>query len=446
VIERLVIHRFRGIREGVLAGMGKVNLLIGPNNSGKSSILELLYLAGLSGRRCALLLPDMEPTAWPATTLCRHDLLREKPLPRVRCRHGQAARWEQNPAAVGPDGNLQVTLGALSPGHPLRRFELVPPLDEPWSPDVFDQQDADSLALFSLTETDPSWPEVDGVGEKVAIPGALLPEPIRNEVAVERARMHYLWDERWIYRWQPGEDIDRIAVWATEGLPPVPNHVLFFDVHTTAEHFRKEFTQESKHSIPDWREMIAESLARVFPELVGVRVDIDDAPGEDDREAGFLSFPERGQGWMCVDHFGDGCRQAFKLLAALTALIRKAGEDQQGVLLWEDPELFMHPASLSRLLDEILRLVRNKPVQVFLTTQSLEVLAWFALRSGREPSLDHDEIRTFRLALVDGELQTHALRGKALGSWMELFGDPRLMGEQALSPLQEFLASGESEE
>ena len=41
----LTIHRFRGIRELELEGLAQVNVLLGRNNAGKSSVLEALYLA-----------------------------------------------------------------------------------------------------------------------------------------------------------------------------------------------------------------------------------------------------------------------------------------------------------------------------------------------------------------------------------------------------------------
>jgi len=41
----LSIRNFRGIKEGKLDNIGEVNILLGPNNSGKSTILESIYLA-----------------------------------------------------------------------------------------------------------------------------------------------------------------------------------------------------------------------------------------------------------------------------------------------------------------------------------------------------------------------------------------------------------------
>jgi len=44
----LTIRRFRGIRELELEGLAQVNVLLGRNNAGKSSVLEALYLASAS--------------------------------------------------------------------------------------------------------------------------------------------------------------------------------------------------------------------------------------------------------------------------------------------------------------------------------------------------------------------------------------------------------------
>lgn len=45
-MEHLRISHFRGIQQGELRGFQKLNLLMGPNNSGKSAVLEALYLLG----------------------------------------------------------------------------------------------------------------------------------------------------------------------------------------------------------------------------------------------------------------------------------------------------------------------------------------------------------------------------------------------------------------
>ncbi len=39
-IDNLTIHRFRGLRNVELSGLGRINLIVGPNNSGKTTVLE----------------------------------------------------------------------------------------------------------------------------------------------------------------------------------------------------------------------------------------------------------------------------------------------------------------------------------------------------------------------------------------------------------------------
>ena len=42
-IDNLTIHRFRGIRDLTLENLGQINLLVGINNSGKTTVLEAIY-------------------------------------------------------------------------------------------------------------------------------------------------------------------------------------------------------------------------------------------------------------------------------------------------------------------------------------------------------------------------------------------------------------------
>ncbi|MDP8237635.1 MAG: AAA family ATPase [Candidatus Hatepunaea meridiana] len=41
-LEEITIHSFRGIKDLELSGLGRINLIVGPNNSGKTSILEAI--------------------------------------------------------------------------------------------------------------------------------------------------------------------------------------------------------------------------------------------------------------------------------------------------------------------------------------------------------------------------------------------------------------------
>jgi AAA15 family ATPase/GTPase len=53
-IESIEIHQFRALGELKLAGLGKVNLITGKNNSGKSTLLEAIRVLATGGSTTTL--------------------------------------------------------------------------------------------------------------------------------------------------------------------------------------------------------------------------------------------------------------------------------------------------------------------------------------------------------------------------------------------------------
>lgn len=436
MIERLIIHHFRGIRQGILDDLGKVNLLIGPNNSGKTAILEMLYLGGTSGRAVQFIREDLSPdeSVFAATTSLPADFLGLSPLPRLRARHGKSAFWPENPAILTGEGGLQVNLAGLPNANgssAWESFRLGAPL-ETWGVKQsvqFNPDDIGQVAIFTLTHAD-----------KIHV--SMIP-PYFEEAGVrpEETCWHYLWQPDWVHLWERQTPIDRLAVWAEAGRPPQAERVLFFDFHTTNAHFTQEFAQWAKDQAWDWTKLLGDRLARIFPDLKGAKIEVDDAPDGQKGESGYIR--RGGKGRLPIDQYGDGARHAFKVLAGLVALAESVDEEHPGMFLWEDPELFMHSATLGRLLDEVIEVVHNRPIQVFFSTQSLEVLAWLTKYLERN-SQKSDLFRTFALHLQDGVLQTQTFKGKALGRWLDYFGDPRMLAEDETdSPLSHLLRSVE---
>ena len=420
MIKRLVIHRFRGIHQGVLDDLGKINLLIGPNNSGKTAILEMMYLAGVAGRECEVLIPDVEPSAWKATTLNQLDFLGYRPLSRLRRRHGEPRKWRDTQAERinGYTLDIRIKSDKLPEGYPLRRFTLSAPPDEKGSKGFFEKGEEFYVSLFRLTPH-----------AKVSVPEPMMP-PLFNEqsVSLENAYWTYLWEKPWVYQWAKKDPIDHFAVWAIEGKMPASRNILLFDFHTANQHFKKEFTQEAKGSVTDIYDKIAKSLSKVFPELKGANVEIDDAPGSRDEETGFIRF--LGKPRIGIDHFGDGARHAFKVLASLIVLREQVSEEKPGLFLWEDPELFMHPRSLNKILKEVLSLVKDKPIQVFLSSQSIELIAMLTTQIANFTL--QSQYRVFRLDLEQGQLYVAKYRYENVLAWLESGMDMRFWNAEDL--------------
>jgi hypothetical protein len=413
MIQSLTIHHFRGIREGVIKNLQAINVLIGPNNSGKSALLELLYLGGLSRRTCQLITETIEPPVHAATTLVARDFLSYAPTERLRRRHGYAVR-ETDSFLIDLDKeqNLILELPDLPATHPLHRFRLA--AEAP-----FRKIDTQRALLFSLAKPDYAPPDL--------IPPLL--NTYRPELPYQR--WHYVWDQRWVHRWNCAHPLDRLAIWAEAG-DGMAEHVLFFDFHTAHAHFEGAFAQQCYRTVSKWEERIAQSMANVFPDIAGVRVNVKPTP-TGTTWGGYLELPDRTLP-IEIDQFGDGARHAFKVLAALIALVDRAEQHEPGLFLWEDPELFMHPATLGRLLDEVARLVAGKPVQVFMSTQSLEVIA-HVTRMLQHNVLSPEQTLAFRLNLRDGVLRSSWFNRENLASWLESGLDPRVL-EDIDAPLQ----------
>lgn len=418
MIERLVIHRFRGIRQGELADLGKVNLLIGPNNSGKTAILEMLYLGGTSGRPAQFTREDLpaEEGIHLATVSMPTDFLGLPPLPRLRLRHGKGARWPENPTVLTREGGLQVNLAGLPNGNgdaPWENFRLGTPLEE-WGVKQslqFTQDDIEQVALFSLSHAD-------------RLHASMIP-PYFEEMGIrsEETCWRYLWQPDWVHQWERKLPIDQLAIWAEAGQPPDAQRVLFCDFHTVHEHFTPRFAQWAKDQSWDWTQLIADHLAHVLPELQGAKIEVDDAPDDQHGESGYVRRP--GQGRLPIDQYGDGARHAFKVLVGLTALAESVDDQHPGLFLWEDPELFMHPAVLGRLLTEVMQMILNKPIQVFFSSQSLEFVGFLAEYFQEKQPSDQAALRAFRLELDAGRLYAAKFHFENLTAWLEQGMDPR---------------------
>ncbi|MGH9833623.1 MAG: AAA family ATPase, partial [Blastocatellia bacterium] len=148
------------------------------------------------------------------------------------------------------------------------------------------------------------------------------------------------------------------------------------------------------------------------------------------------------QGWIApsdqialtIDSYGDGARSAFKVLTPLLALTELARGDEPGVFIWEEPELFQNPRTLGQLLAEVALLMKDKPVQLFIATHSLEVLAHFTALA-REGKIERDDLMAFRLGLQDGKLSSSWFNADNLAAWLEDGLDPRVWGDFK-APLQ----------
>ncbi len=404
MITSIRFRNFRGIQQGVVSRFRQFNLLIGPNNAGKSTLLEALYLAATAGREAVL--THQERTY--DVGVSDKDMLGYHPLSRVWTKHGLPERWKGLGRWDG--GLLRITVEDRESA--LRSFTLS-------TEGGFPKGEEQVVALFSLRSTVRNLEqEAEVLAEKLGG---------REILPFSGKSLCFCWHPELSYHRQGS------ATWVIQGDIPVPRRVLFYEMDIIQRHLLLDFYQRMLGEIPGWSHRIAHHFGKVFD--IGEPFSVQFLPpaGLDSRwEQGWIA-PEKRRA-MPIDMYGDGARAAFKLLTPLIALAELTKDGEPGLVLWEEPELFQHPRTLDRLLQEVAEIVHGKPVQLFISSQSLEVVACFT-EMARRGQINGSQIIAFRLALEEGTLRSSWFDADNLIAWLEAGRDPRAWGDELTSPL-----------
>jgi len=240
MIESIRFRDFRGIHEGGIERFRQINLLVGPNNSGKSTVLEALYLTATLSRAATCTVHYQSDNVDTYDVLVSvTDLLGEHPVKRLWARHNYVGlpsglnTWQQ--------GLIKVVL--RDSGVPVKALEL-------YTGQGFAEGEEESIASVGIPvsprmEEQASWPLVS------AIWGSDL-EPF------EEGRVVFCWQPELSYYYRGS------SAWVLRGTPAVAEHTLFFDAESMQRHIPLGFYQRMLGTVPGWTQHIARTFGRVF--------------------------------------------------------------------------------------------------------------------------------------------------------------------------------------
>lgn len=320
--DRLIIHQLRGLKELELTGFGQVNLLVGGNDSGKTTVLEAL----------SLLSNPLNPTTWVGTPARREPAAaifgRMHTLEQLRWLFPQQATL---PRDVLYEGSANLWAEGASPVTKVRA----------------DFREVKSIRIEGSTPGHKAAPQ-QAVAEGL--------ERFGTKISVAVAQ-----------RTSEGDDLRFMdfTVWedgTAENLrvqeePGVPLRVINPHDHRTDAIFLQEF---SDARMSGFQESVRGLLREIDPRILGLEIL---AP----RGMPMLFLQDSVAGLAPLSAFGDGIRRALLMALAIPRL-------QGGVLLIDELETAIHVSALTKLFRWMLSACKQYNVQLFATTHSLEAV------------------------------------------------------------------------
>lgn len=326
-LESLTIHRFRGLRDLELSDLGDVNLFVGENNSGKTSVLEAV------STYCRPLDPvEWLDTAWRREVRSSRPPSRTPMLDVLKWLFPQVNEPERElytgETLVSASGNFSV----LESHATYRQFLSVGDLVE-FGEDTEEVRSHDrkrqgvDLELRAKIRTN-------------------QPTLFDHEPTQEIVEPFSFWENEFFKtRQKPSEPLLPVAT-----ITPVSHYVEQIQIRqlseATLEGVKDEALQVIQLLDPGVQDLEILSRQGIFSTLYIQHKDVGLAP---------------------LSAFGDGVRRT--LMMALTLSLVKGG-----VLLIDEIETAIHKSALSKVFGWLVEACSDKNVQLFATTHSLEAV------------------------------------------------------------------------
>lgn len=322
-IDEFTMHRFRGIKDLKLEGLGQINLLIGNNNSGKTSALEALFLFcdALNGRRWSSVASMREANGLPFLTQAEW----------LKWLFPQSEGHLLDNSAVI---NSQISL-ECSGSFPVKtisaHYEEFTEIVQ-----VLQARTVEGRTTFEERER-------EDVNVKIDVSAVRQIKPKVNEVL----------EENFVF-----SNNRSLPLTKRQEIVALPSQL----ISPTSHRFG---------SIPSqlWTDVInAETKAETIKLLRSFDAEIQDVDIViDSPERPTVSIKHARLGRAPLSTFGDGLRRVFTLAAAIPGV-------RNGLLLVDELEMAIHTRLLEKTFNWLVKSCVQNNVQLLATTHSLETV------------------------------------------------------------------------
>jgi len=349
-INDFIIERFRGLRNLPIENTGQVNLFVGNNNSGKTSVLEALsiYCDSLNWRR------------W-------YEIGSQRELPNIsRTLLIDRLTWLFPREAIGnlPPENMKILLSA-SGNTPVTKVSA--------SYENF----AEIMRLSDPTKGEAEEIEIEGIKILVSILAKSL-QPTLFEEDMENSIQE--------------ETLTFSDYRSSTPIKKQQRNILPSQIVNPFSHRTSVLTSQLWSEVveADLKEETIELLRFFDPAIQDV-----DFISPTERKS-FISIKHEKLGRVPLYAFGDGLRRVFTLAVTIPRV-------RGGLLLIDELETSIHTTAIEKTFDWLVKSCMSNNIQLFATTHSLE-----ALDAVLEVSRESTELVVYRLQ--QDEKQTTATR------------------------------------
>ncbi|WP_110515854.1 AAA family ATPase [Herpetosiphon llansteffanensis] len=322
--DQFTIHTFRGIRELTLQGLGQVNLLVGMNNSGKTSILEAL----------AVYCQANNPIEWIRVAQRRdgrgNSLARETIL--------ESIKWLFPQTKIDSNQFYEGSIALSSQGQ------------------------------FNIHHINANFKEFIGYNQKMIDQESNSNDIYEQKGADILIEANQYTNQHSLFSGSPYNPIHtKFQIWENEpfryrSLKPIQTLLSSYFISPISHWF--EETQKNTFSeivVENNRNELIDILHAIEPNIKNIEI------LQLANSAAKFYVEHKKIGLAPINTFGDGLRRILTIALAIQSV-------KGGVLLIDELETAIHQSVLGSIFTKVVSLCKKYDVQLFVTTHSLEAV------------------------------------------------------------------------